>query len=118
MNKLRNAFYNEISNLASQIQSLNKRLVEPHPWNLVSQADCDNLGESWTKIDSNAGLTDFISWREYRDLKLAKEELEEEVRTLLEYRNFEETEYSYNVAVDENDKPDEEANFRKDAKDQ
>ena len=90
MNRLRNVFYSDISNLAKQIQNLNGLLNHPDSCNIVSQAECDNLTETWAKIDSNAGLTDFISWREYRDLKAAKDQLVEEITTLLEYRSFEE----------------------------
>ena len=83
MNKLRKDFSSELSKLKYQIKNLNKKLKEPSLYDSITPQDVDQINSTWLKIDSNAGLSDFISLHEYRRLKAEKDNLIEEVTTWL-----------------------------------
>ena len=90
MNRLRKEFQVEISSIRSQIKELNKCLHRPYLNASVNHKSIDQVRGTWERIDSNAGLCDFISFRQYQDLKAEKDFLIEEITLLLHKRSEEE----------------------------
>ena len=91
MNKLRKEFNSDVSHLRSQINFSTNNLKKTNQCGLTLSTEIDELKNIWTRIDSNVGLSSFISFYDYQDLKFQKDQIIEDITLWLSKKHEEES---------------------------